>query len=110
MLRNGADFSYRCTSSRRQGHIEVIWKFSLFPIAPPTKVKNVNDDMRRKLMSFSLLRSTEMLLHFSLFLALVACDRVKNNCSERGISSSNATVKMAFPNYWFSESDDIVRP
>lgn len=43
-----------------------------------------------------------MLLHFSLLLALVACDRAKNNCSDRGITLSNAIVKIAFPVTAFS--------
>lgn len=88
-------------NSRRQRHIEGIWKFSLSPITPPIKVKNVNDDVCEKLMSFSL-HSTEMLLHFSLLLALVTCDRAKNNCSERGITLRNAVVKIAFPVTAFS--------
>lgn len=89
-------FSHRSTNGRRQRHIEGIWKFSLSPITPPIKVKNVNDDVCENLMSFSS-HSVEMLLHFSLLLALVACAKAKNNCSERGNTSSSAIVKTAFP-------------
>lgn len=74
------------------GHLEIL----TFSYHSTNKSKKWEWWLCETLMSFSS-HSVEMLLHFSVLLALVACAKAKNNCSERGNTSSSAIVKTAFP-------------